>query len=74
MSKQQSYVYYDSDSSDSWNRNCFWLMSMVESESESFGIELELWWVEFWMGSEWLNGDGVWFRFHIYVALRLIQM
>ena len=28
----------DSDSSESWNRNRFWLMSMVESQSESFGI------------------------------------
>ena len=32
----------DSDSSESWNRNRFWLMSMVESHSESFEIELEL--------------------------------
>ncbi len=32
----------DSDSSESWNRNRFWLMSMVESQSESFEIELGL--------------------------------
>ena len=32
----------DSDSSESWNRNRFWLMSMVESPSESFEIELGL--------------------------------
>ena len=31
----------DSDSSESWIRNCFWSMSMVESQSEWFGIELE---------------------------------
>ena len=37
----------DSDSSESWNRNRFWLMSMVESRSELFGIELELCRVEF---------------------------
>ena len=30
----------DSDSSENWNR--FWLMSMVESQSESFEIELGL--------------------------------
>ena len=42
-----------SDSSESWNRNRFWLMSMVESQSESSGIELELW------VSEILNRDGV---------------
>ena len=28
----------DSDSSESWNRNRFWLMSMVESQSESYWI------------------------------------
>ena len=32
----------DSDSSESWNRNRFWLMSVVESQSESFEIELGL--------------------------------
>ena len=32
----------DSDSSENWNRNRFWLMSMVESQSESFEIELGL--------------------------------
>ena len=40
----------DSDTSESWNRNRFWLItSMVEYQSESFEIELELWWVEFWI-------------------------
>ena len=32
----------DSDSSESWNRNRFWLMSVVESESKSIGSELQL--------------------------------
>ncbi len=32
----------DSDSSESWNLNRFWLMSMVESQPELFGIEFEL--------------------------------
>ena len=35
----------DSDSSESWN----FLVSMVESQSQLFGIELELCWVEFWI-------------------------
>ena len=32
----------DSDPSESWKRNRFWLMSVVESQSESFEIELGL--------------------------------
>ena len=37
-----SIIQADSDSSESWNRNRFWLMSVVESQSESFEIELGL--------------------------------
>ena len=41
----------DSDSSENWNRNRFWLMSMVESQSESFEIGIVM--------SRILNRDGV---------------
>ena len=41
----------DSDSSENWNRNRCWLMSMVESQSESFEIGIVM--------SRILNRDGV---------------
>ena len=40
-SRNQLTNYSDSNSSESWNLNRFWFM-LVKSESESFGIELEL--------------------------------